>query len=95
MALLSAVAVFGFFHENLFAQELWKNGGLERWIGFTAAFWIVASIVLWLRPAGLMPVCAGFALAYSQWWCWQFADPLAPAAALFFLGSCYCLGRSS
>ena len=93
LAAFCAFAVFGFIHEHLFGQELWKSGGLERFGGFTALYWAAAALVLWLRPAWLLPIAAGCAVLYAQWWCWQFADPLAPAAVIFFLGSCWALGR--
>jgi hypothetical protein len=94
VAFLSVVAIFGFLHENLFAQELWKNGGLERLAAFTIGFWMVAGALLWIRPTWLMPAMAAFALLYSEWWCWQFSDPVAPVAVLYFLGSCFCLGSA-
>ncbi|MBZ5604948.1 MAG: hypothetical protein LAO79_21840, partial [Acidobacteriia bacterium] len=33
------------------------------------------------------------ALGWTEWWCWQFFDPVAPVAVLYFLGSCFFLGR--
>ncbi len=91
--LLCAIAIYGFAHTGLFAQELWRNGGLERWGWFTLAFWAIAAPVAWLRPSWLLPVVGAAALGWAEWWCWQFFDPLAPVAVLYFLGSCYFLGR--
>ncbi|HWZ33909.1 MAG TPA: hypothetical protein VNX18_21365 [Bryobacteraceae bacterium] len=93
LAVLAAFTVYGFVHENLFAQELWRDGGLGRWAWFTAAFWTAAAILLWSRPSWLLPMAAGIALVYTEWWCWNFFDPLAPVAVLYFLGSCFFLGR--
>jgi hypothetical protein len=93
LSVLCAVAIYGFVHEDLFAQDLWRNGGLERWGWFSLAFWIPALVLMWLRPAWLIPAALIFAFAYSEWWCWQFFDPRAPVAVVYFLGSCFFLGR--
>jgi hypothetical protein len=94
VAVLSALTVFGFVHENLFGQEIWKPEGLERLAIFTLVFWAIAGLVLWKRPAWLLPVFAALAFGYAEWWCSQFADPIAPVVVCYFLGSCYSLGRA-
>lgn len=80
--------VYGFYQERLFRQDLWTRDGLVRYLGYAAVYWIVAGVILWLRPRWLLPVAAGFVLIYSLWWC-----GLAPLAVLYFLGSSFFLGR--
>lgn len=86
IAALAAVSIYGFFHEQLFAEHLWADEGVQRFALYAVVYWAVAGVLLWrgrvqwLIPAGVL---------YAAWW----AGPLAPAVALFFLGSCYALGR--
>ena len=93
LAALAGWAAYGFVRERLFAQELWHHDGLIRLAGYTAAFWIAAGVILWLRPALLLPVTAVFVFVYSEWWCARFFSPLAPVAVIYFLGSCFFMGR--
>lgn len=93
LAVSAAISAYGFVHEKLWAQQLWTSDGVERWLAFSAVFWIAAAALLWKRPASLLPATIGFAFLYSEWWCWRFFNPLAPIAVLYFLGSCFFLGR--
>lgn len=85
-AALAAVSIYGFFHKQLFAEHLWADEGVQRFALYALVYWAVAGVLLWrgrvqwLIPAGVL---------YAAWW----AGPLAPAVVLFFLGSCYALGR--
>jgi hypothetical protein len=93
LAVFAAWAAYGFVHERLFDQYLWKPEGVVRLAAYTALFWVAAGLILWLRPAWLLPLAAGFVFVYSEWWCWRFFSPLAPVAVIYFLGSCFLLGR--
>ncbi len=92
LGLLVAIAIFGFFREDLFAQDLWKPEGLSRFLIFSGAFWLGAGLLLWLKPRWLLPASAVFAFGYAQWWCASFADWAAPLIVVYFLGSCVALG---
>ena len=92
-AAFAAWAAYGFLHERLFAQELWHHDGLIRLAAYTGAYWIAAGLILWLRPAWLMPAAALFVFVYSEWWCARFFSPLAPIEVIYFLVSCLLLGR--
>ncbi len=93
IAVMSVVAVYGFVREGLFGQELWKYGGLERWGLFSAVYWAAAGLLVLVAPRWLMPAAVVFVFGYSEWWCWEFFDPWAPVAVVYFLGSCYFAGR--
>lgn len=86
IAALAVVSIFGFIHEQLYAQSMWAEDGVRRFALYALVYWSVAGVLLWrkriewLVPAGVL---------YAAWW----AGPLAPAAVLFFLASCYALGR--
>jgi hypothetical protein len=87
------VAVYGFFHEHLYAERLWTAAGAERLFWYALIYWAAAGTILWLRPAWLVPLTCAFVLIYSAWWCAEFSDPVAPFAVIFFLGSSFLLGR--
>ncbi len=93
LTVFAAWAAYGFIHERLFQQDLWKPEGVVRLAAYTAVYWVVAGLILWLRPAWFLPAAALFVFAYSEWWCWQFFNPLAPIVVIYFLGSCFLLGR--
>src|SRR5579863_3783037 len=93
LAVFAVWAGYGFAHERLFEQYLWKPEGVIRLAAYTVVYWAAAGLMVWLRPAWLLPVAAGFVFAYSEWWCWRFFSPLAPIAVIYFLGSCWLLGR--
>lgn len=93
LAALALCAVYGFVHERLFFQELWSAEGVPRFLGYSVAFWAVAGLISWRRPAWLGPAAIAFVFFYSTWWCWRFFNPLAPLAALYVLGSSYFVGR--
>ncbi|HLH38626.1 MAG TPA: hypothetical protein VKX39_05715 [Bryobacteraceae bacterium] len=88
-----AFAIRGFAVEHLFRENLWSPEGLARLIVFSAAYWISAGVILWLRPAWFFWAAAIFALGYSEWWCALVFTACAPLAAIYFLGSCFLLGR--
>jgi len=70
-------------------SSLWSPLGLERLLWFTAIYWFVSAILIWLRPRWFLPICAGLALAYTV-----FAVGFrGPAAVLFFLVSCWAIAE--
>ncbi|HEX5432040.1 MAG TPA: glycosyltransferase family 39 protein [Bryobacteraceae bacterium] len=87
--LLAAVTVYGFFHEHLLAELLWTPQGWTRLLLYTLIYWAAAGGLLLFAPRWLGAGAAGFAFLYSMWWC----GPVAPLAALYFLGACFFLGR--
>ena len=36
LALLAATAVYGFYHEHLFGQQIWTHDGAERFLAYSA-----------------------------------------------------------
>jgi hypothetical protein len=89
LALLAVAGTYGFLHERLWAQSMWSEAGGERFLGYAALFWCAAGLILWLCPRWIGVIVAAAALAYTAWW----SGPLAPFAVLYFLGSCFCLGK--
>ena len=89
LALLAAAAIYGFLEERLWAQAMWSDAGRGRFLAYAAVFGGAAGLILWLRPRWIGVLVAAAALLYTAWW----SGPLAPLAALYFLGSCFCLGR--
>jgi hypothetical protein len=68
---------------------MWSESGGARFLAYTAAFGSVAGLILWLSPRWLFAIVAAAAVLYTAWW----TGPVAPLAVLYFLGSCWCLGR--
>ena len=91
LALASVCAVYGFIHEHLFAQWVWTPEGLARFLAYTAVYWAVA--IPMFRRWWFVPAVAGFVFVYSTWWCAIYFHWWAPAAVVYFLGSCWMLGR--
>src|SRR5512141_1510951 len=89
LALLAVAGIFGFLHERLWAQTLWSADGRDRFIAYAGIFWTLAGLILWRCPRWLGMLVPAAALLYTAWW----AGPMAPLAVLYFLGSCYFLGR--
>ncbi len=89
LALLLAAGGYGFLHERLWAQSMWSETGGERFFAYAIVFWIAAGLILRLGPRWLGPIVPAAALLYTAWW----TGPAAPLAVLYFLGSCFCLGR--
>lgn len=87
--LLAVAGSYGFLHERLWAQRMWSEAGQDRFLAYTAVFWISAGLILWLRPRWMGLIAWIAALLYVAWW----SGPAAPLAVLYFLGSCFCLGR--
>ena len=85
---IRAVLVEGMFHEHL-----WNADAVTRLIAFSAIYWGIAGAILRIRPAWFYPAAMIFILAYSEWWCARFFSAWAPAAVVYFLGSCFLLGR--
>ena len=85
-----AVTLYGLRSEHLFSQPVpvWQDEGVTRFLWYAAIYWAAANVILWKRPGFLLPVAAAFVLLYTAWW----TGPPALLAALYFLGSCYCLG---
>ena len=89
IALLLAAGIYGFLHERLWAQSMWSEAGRSRFLAYTAFFWIASGVILRLWPRWIGPIFWAGALLYVAWW----SGPAAPLAALYFLGSWWCLGR--
>ena len=86
---LVAVSAYGFSAEGLFAQPVWDWTGLQRLLLFVAVFaGFFLAIVAW-RPGWVAPLSFLAALVYTA----ATAGPLALLAVLFFLFSCFALGR--
>ncbi len=88
IAVFTAISIYGFFHERLFAQQMWAEEGVRGFLLYGAVYWAAAGLLLWRTPqrvAWIIPV----AVLYAAWW----AGPVAPLAVFYFLGSCYALGR--
>ena len=93
LAAAALCAMYGFVDQRLFAQAIWLPEGLARFAVYTAIYWAVAVVFLPARPAWFVPCVAAFVFVYSTWWCSLHFHPLAPLAVLYFLGSCWLLGR--
>jgi hypothetical protein len=91
LALAAVCAVYGFLHQHLFAQWVWTPEGLTRLLGYSVVYWAVA-IPMFRRP-WFVPVVMAFVFVYSTWWCALYFHWWAPVAVLYFLGSCWMLGR--
>ena len=89
LLVIAAIAVYGFVHEQLYAQPPWSPEGWQRLLFFAAGYWAAAGLILVFAPRWIGVAAGAIALIYSIWW----AGPAAPLAVLFFLGSCYLLGR--
>lgn len=89
LSLLAVAGIFGFLHERLWAQTLWSPDGRDRFLIYTGVFWSLAGLILWRCPRWLGRLVPAAALLYTAWW----TGPIAPLAVLYFLGSCYFLGR--
>jgi hypothetical protein len=89
LGFLVAISAYGFSVEGLFAQPVWDWTGLERLLLFAAVFaGFFLAIVAW-RPGWVAPLSFLAALVYTA----ATAGPLALLAVLFFLFSCFALGR--
>lgn len=93
LAVMAAWAIYGLAHEHLFSQPVWLEEGIERFLAFTGIYWAAAAAILLVRRAWLVPAIAAFAFVYSTWWCAGHFVIWAPSAVLYFLGSCWMLGR--
>ena len=83
--ILFICGLYGFYQERLFAQQMWAEEGVRRFLVYAAVYWAVAALLIWRnRVEWLIPAAA----LYTAWW----AGPVAPLAVLFFLGSCCALG---
>src|SRR5207244_3696773 len=52
-------------------------------------FWSLTAFILWRYPRWVRLIIPVIALLYTAWW----TGPVAPLAVLYFLGSCYFMGR--
>ena len=93
LAAAALCAMYGFVDQRLFAQAIWLPEGLARFAVYTAIYWAVAVVFLPTRPAWFVPCVAAFVFVYSTWWCSLHFHPLAPLAVIYFLGSCWMVGR--
>ncbi len=91
LALAAVCAVYGFLHQHLFQQWVWTPTGITRLLAYTAIYWIVA--IPFFRRRWFVPAVAVFVFIYSTWWCAMYFHWWAPAAVVYFLGSCWMLGR--
>lgn len=93
LAVMALAAIYGFVHERLFSQWVWNEEGYARLAGYTAAYWMAAILLLRRRSSWFFPAITIFVFAYSTWWCAIYYHWWAPVAVLYFLGSCWSLGR--
>ncbi len=89
LVLLSALGVYGFFHERLFAEHMWSMDGSRRFLLYAAVFWAVAGGFLLWAPRWLGVAAGGFFVIYTVWW----SGPGALLAVVYFLGACFLTGR--
>lgn len=89
MALLLLAAIYGIAQGGLFSQQLWGGDGVRRFRFFAGVFAVLAGLTIWWRPAWLGPVVGSIVVSYTAWY-WGIA---APAAAIYFLGSSWLLGK--
>ena len=88
IAALTAISIYGFLHERLFAQQMWADEGIRGFVLYGAVYWVAAGLLLWRAPRRISWIIPA-TVAYLAWW----AGPAAPLAVFYFLGSCYSLGR--
>jgi hypothetical protein len=86
--LLAALLVYGILSEHLLDQILWGMTGARRFLRYSAIFWSISILIIWLKRQWLMPAVCCLALAYAIWWC----GLLAPISVLFVLASTWLLG---
>ena len=89
LLILAALAIYGFLHERLFAQQMWTPIGSRRFLLYSLLFTLTSGCLLIWVPRWLGVVAAGFVLIYTIWW----SGPAAPLAVLYFLGGCFLTGR--
>jgi hypothetical protein len=89
LLVIATIAVYGFVSERLYAQPMWSPDGWHRLLLFAAGYWIAAAPIIALAPRWFGVAAGATFFIYTIWW----AGPLAPLAVMFFLGSCYLLGR--
>jgi len=89
LALLAAVAIYGFVSRHLWRQEIWQSPGGERFLIFlaAAAIWF-GGWILW-RPPWLAPATLSLAVVYTA----ATVGALPVLAVVLFLFACYALGR--
>jgi hypothetical protein len=88
-AVVIALGIYGFVHERLLAQESWLPLGRHRFVIYLFAFGAAAIVVLILRANWVFPISILGVLGYTVW----YAGLLPPLAVIFFVGSCWLLGR--
>src|SRR6185295_19101176 len=89
VAIAMAIAIYGVIHERLLDQPIWNPTGTARFAMYAAAFWAVALTFVILRPTWLAPGIGLIVAGYTAWRC----GVIAPLAVLYFLGSCFLLGK--
>lgn len=89
LLVLASLMVYGFFHQRLFAQQMWTPEGGRKFLLYTAVFWTAAGALLLAAPRWLGAIAAGFVLSYTAWW----SGPAALLAVLYFMGACFLTGR--
>jgi len=89
VAIAVAIAIYGVIHERLLDQPIWNPTGTARFAMYAAAFWSVALLLIILRPPWLALCFAIIVACYTVWRC----GAIAPLAVLYFLGSCFLLGK--
>jgi hypothetical protein len=68
---------------------MWDPAGKRAFRIYTLAYTLIVGILIVRRPTLVAPAVGAAALLWAMWW----TGPLAPIAVLYFLGSCYALGR--
>src|SRR5258706_7570252 len=89
VAIATVIAIYGVIHERLLDQPIWNPTGAARFAMYAAVFWAVALAFVILRPTWLAPGIGLLVAGYTVWRC----GVTAPLAVLYFLGSCFLLGK--
>ncbi|HWC97820.1 MAG TPA: bifunctional glycosyltransferase family 2/GtrA family protein [Candidatus Sulfopaludibacter sp.] len=88
LALIVAVEIYGFRTGNLFAQDIWRPTGLQRFWRYCRILALFSVPVLGLFPRAFVPLVTAAVLVGTG----LAAGPLALAAVALFLLSAYILG---
>ncbi len=90
LAVLAAVAVYGFLDQRLWAQQMWMFGGGVRFLWFAGVYWAAAALVMWVARRWFWWVLGAFGVVWAGWFT---GDWLAPVAVVYFAGSYWAVGR--
>jgi hypothetical protein len=86
---LACAAVYGFVHENLFAQSSWSESGRVAFLAYTGVYWAIAAALIALAPRWTAHAIVALLLLYTAWW----SGPAGPLTVLYLLGAFLLTGR--